>query len=548
MRRLRAGLLGVLVGAACAPPATPTAPTEARVIGGDVDAAQLLAPGVEAARDAGAVAFEPVGARVMVEGEQIGTFVEVPDDRCLLALARGGDSVRDVDLFVYDDSGDRLVSDEAPNDAAAVVLCRPPHPSRVYVAARLVTGDGMLALGIMTVARDRVDAVAQVLDAKGRHQSGTGKLDAWPGLEQAILERRRSLGGRWDDVRRLALPLEPRVEAAVSFRIDAGRCVDVFVAPSDDVQGIEVWAVDHTGQVVARARTPSRDRGLVLCSGSRFEGTLFVRPRHSTGLAAVVIAESPTGTDAILARFASLGVEAVGTSALLPLDQAIARLDQALSGLPAARPFGAPGHAGIAAPGVVDVTWPAGCNRIDVVAGEPMGRFVATIWDREGRRRAEALGGEVATLFLCGEAGKGRLEVRAEARPGPFAAFLRASATAPEALVARPQAAGRLSAWLEAVRGPVAADAAAEAKALTLSDGRLSFSLAVPAGSCREIALAGETAEGLTLVLREGETVAASLAGDHLVAERVCAEGEPRELAAELEAAQPGTALVLGRP
>ena len=180
MRRLL-GCSVVLGVAACAP--QPRAcPPRLRAEVGAVEPSRFLAASIEAATAAGATDFQALAGAVVTEGEQVGRFLDAPPDTCVAVVARAGSSIRDVDLFMFDDAGDVLASDEAPTSGAAVMLC-PPHPRRVYLAARVVSGTGLLALGAFVVAPGRADEVGRALTVRGRPGQDTGKLAGWPGLE-----------------------------------------------------------------------------------------------------------------------------------------------------------------------------------------------------------------------------------------------------------------------------------------------------------------------------------------------------------------------------
>src|SRR5690606_936311 len=141
------------------------------------------------------------------------------------------------------------------------------HPTRVYVVARAMRGSGPVAVGVMQVPARAADAVSQAVEVRGRPGEDTGKLGVWPGLERKIRERRARLGGHWDDVRRVVLPVDARADAALSVGIDDKRCLDLLVVPGEDLTSIDVQLVDAQGRVIARGSPPSRDRALVICSG-----------------------------------------------------------------------------------------------------------------------------------------------------------------------------------------------------------------------------------------------------------------------------------------
>jgi hypothetical protein len=71
-------------------------------------------------------------------------------DTCAL-VARGAESVEDIDLLAYGDDGTVLGSDEAPNKKPALLVC-PPHPRRLFVVARVAAGHGLVGVGALRVS------------------------------------------------------------------------------------------------------------------------------------------------------------------------------------------------------------------------------------------------------------------------------------------------------------------------------------------------------------------------------------------------------------
>ena len=514
-----------LIGCPGPRPADEPALTRAIPVAGAIEAAELLAPARVAAEAAGGSDFEPLGARVMIEGEQLGTFVAVPVDSCLLALARGGDAVHDVDLHVYDDAGDRLAADESPNPGAAVIVC-PPHPRRVYVAARVVSGDGPLGVGIMTVPPDRADEVAAAVEARGRPGSDTGNLASWPGLERRIRERREGLGGRWEYVRRLALPLDSGAPSVVSFPVQARRCVDVLIVPGDEVRGLEATIVGSDGRVVARGRPPGRDRALLVCSEDEHELTLSVRPRRSSGLAAVIVSRSTRGAHTTLPGHAIVSA----VTPLEPLGDALAAHAARHAKLRLSKPREVGrGRAEVGMRRALPIDLAAGCSRIDVVGGAPLGRFTASLWSSQDRRLGTAMGGQVATLFSCGEGGKASVEVRADERGGPFAVRVAHEPQPAAALLAYPQAAAMLLSRLEATVGPIDVAAVAGTEVLVAPPGqRVRRKVTAPEG-CADVVVVSADGAGLSLRLGDDEHDRSSR-GERVVSDLVCPDDGVRTL------------------
>jgi hypothetical protein len=533
-------LLGL---AACGPPPASEPPLDhARPVQGSLDPRRFLNEAVVRAEAAGAQRFEALGAAVVSEGEQLGSFVEVPDDACVLVLARAGGGIRDVDLFAFADGGDQVTSDESPEAAASVLLC-PPHPRRVYVAARVVNGTGVLAVGVLTVPTAAADAVAKAVGVRGRPGEDSGKLATWPGLERKVRERRAALGASWEDVRRAALPLDPGAATAVSSPVGPRRCLDVLVVPSDEVPLLEAQLLDASGRIVARGHPPGRDRAFVVCSEERQTVTVVIRPRLGSGLAAVIIGRSPEGAAAELVH----RIELDGLEPLVPLDAAVARHDQRVAALALGRPTETRGEVHAGERLVVPLDLREGCSRIDAIGGQPLGSFAVELWSDDDRRLGASRGGELATVFACGPAQKARLEITADARGGPVAVAVRLDPKPAAALAAEPLAASRLLARLDAAAGPIAPSAAAAAEVLDLTAGtRVGRDADLPAGTCATFfAAAGATASSLEL---RTDTEARRAAGEVVTAtEAICASDKARRVQVELESKTGGRALLLRR-
>lgn len=541
------GLAATLVG--CPPAQTGTTQGDAvRVVPGELDAKKLLAAPATEARAAGAGPLTAVGARIVTEGEQLGSFVEVPSGDCLLVLARGGKSVSDIDLFVYSDGGDRLASDEAPDARAAVLVC-PPHPRRVYVVARSVSGEGIVALGVMPVPTAKAEPVSKAVGVRGRPGEDTGKLAQWPGLERAIRERRASLGSRWEDARRVAVPLSPNAHTAVSAQVDAGRCIDVFIVPSDEVQGVDAFVVDDAGRTIARGKPPGKERGFVVCAPPQAPQTVTVRvrPRISSGLAAVIIGRSEPGAALELARSTIVA----SSVPLLPLAEAVVRHEARTETLRLAKANAvADGALRVGDISTVPLDVAAGCTRIDVIGGAPLGRFALELWGQDDQRIGKAVGGETATTFVCGAARKARLEVIALDRAGPFAVRTRRDQKPGALLGKHPVAASRLLARLDAAAGPIDVEDANSARALVLApNARASEVVDLGARGCTDIVVAaGASMSDLSLTvdpLRRPTTESDGLTATH---QRICVGGGRNTATVRVEAKRgSGTALLLLR-
>ena len=516
----RRGWLAVLALAALAMAcgSTSSAVSGLRVTAGEVDPVPMLAAVASAAEASGALPLEPIGASVLAQGDQLGSFVELDAGLCMLAFARAGSSVRDVDLFVFSDDGDQLVSDESGSVEATTILC-PPHPRRVYVAARVVAGQGMVALGVMPVPPAAAPATAQAVRARGLAGSTSGKLAGWPGLERRVGERRAALGSRWEDVRRVALPLSPRAYAAVSVPLEAGRCLDVLVTPGEDLLGIDANVLDDRGRVVARSKAPGRDRAFLLCGGGNETVTVMARSRQGTGLAAVIVARSLPGAAADLAGKTWIDT----TTPVAGLAQAARRHGERLDALglgPATRH----GELDVAvgAPAALALVLPPGCSRLEVVGGAPLGHFEVELWTEDGRQLDRDRGGESATLFACG-GGRVSVEVTATEAAGRVAVLSVHDAQPAAVAASHPLAATRLLRRLEEVRGDaLPADLAAAETIELVAPSRAGRDFDAPAGACVEVFAALEgLAEGIELGLTAGKTVLRSR-GRFSASDRVC--------------------------
>jgi hypothetical protein len=141
------------------PVSSEVAAASVEAIDGSDHARHLLGSATKSALSEGATDLRIVGADAATEGDRIGGFVEVKSDACLVAYARGTSAVEDLDLLVFDDRGASLLTEESVGALPGVILC-PPHPGRVYVAARVSSGWGLVALGVHAVSPERAPALA----------------------------------------------------------------------------------------------------------------------------------------------------------------------------------------------------------------------------------------------------------------------------------------------------------------------------------------------------------------------------------------------------
>ncbi len=534
-------LLAACAGAAPCPdkPAS-LAPAEARP-----DARKLLEPVAQRGASVGAGDLVVVATGIVAEGDRVGGFLDAAPDRCLLLFARGSVGVADLDIFAFADDGGVVASDESSSSDASLVVC-PPFASRIFLSARVASGAGLVAIGAQAVATPDAPRAAAAIGARSMGED-SGRLESWPGLEAKIRAHRRSIGGAWEDVRRFAAPVDSHAATRTTLQIDAGRCLDVLVTPSEEVASLEVVAETTDGRVAARADSEGRDRVMVLCSEVGEPVTIAVRPRGNAGLAAFVLARSAKGSASEIARKVTVD----RLSPITSPEVARGELAKVLDGAWGKAQAGGAGQARVGSRTSLGIRLGVGCSRVDVIAGAPLGVVDAALWTEDGALVSEASGPLRASLFSCGAAARDlRLDVEAEARPGPFVVDVRTTGAAGTALAASPVAASRLLGRVVGAQ-PGAPSEVATATSLELGEGRLTKgALSIPATGCVEVVAALDTgASGVELRLLDsasGDDVIAR--GRFVTSQRLCGTGAARAGRYELRVdSGSGRALVLVR-
>ncbi len=377
-----------------------------------------------------------------------------------------------------------------------MVVC-PEHAARVYLVVHAASGEGLVALAAQQVPRERAADVARALSARGGAAQGPRPADAWPGLEDHVRIHRATIGGKWEETRRVAVTLDSRAPTAIGFSLKANECIDAVVVPDEDVALVDLEAEDADGRVVARAREAGRDRALTLCSPLAIDGRLVMRPHVGNGLAAVVLAH------ARIERFRDAGNKAqlawVSARGPLEANRSARETDLVKNGYAAA----AAKKNGVLVLGrrstvPLDFTAPKGakaasaCSRVDVVGGEPLALVDAEIWDDQGTLVSRAFGASSATVFSCARA-KVDLELEARGRPGPFAVMTRPERWEDVAFAAHPFASARM---LAASTTGVAAHiegAPLPVKSFVVdATHRAAFEEKLRAGACLDVAAGGE--------------------------------------------------------
>jgi hypothetical protein len=541
--------------AGCAALAKPEAPLQGgsapraapRVTAGELDGRALLGEVAARASRLGAGAPSLVASGPGIDNGWVGGFIDVPRDDCVLGYARGSSTIDDVDASIYSEEGTALAVDEGRDVHPTVLLCA-PHPDRVYLAAHIVEGEGLVAVGAQIVPKDRAVIVARALGARGLAGQGPRSAEAWPGLDDAVRSHRVDLGGAWQEFRRVALAADSRLPTYAALPIDADQCVDAVIVPDEDVGLLDIEAIDDQGRVVARAREGAGPRTLTLCSPIQMAGTLSIRPHVGRGLAAVVLARAPADTSRDLA----VAPEIAWVAPSQPLDKVKSDRNALLA------KNGYDGGVAVASGTLtlgrrisvaLDLKPLAGsCGRIDVIAGAPLALVDARVWSDAGALLASADASASLALFACARA-PAHLELEARGRTGPFAATLRPERWKDSLFEAHPLAASRMLA--RAAAGP---DALLDGKELAVRDLALdserttSWSETVPAGKCIR-ATVGVQGNGAGVEVRvfEGTDELDRSEAAHAASVKACSTPEaPRAIRFEARASAGHVEAILG--
>jgi hypothetical protein len=472
----------------------------------------------------GAGPISIVASSEMVDGERVGAFVEVPSDQCLLAYGRGASSVEDLDIAAFADEGNPVAVDEGSDPRPTLLLC-PPHPERVYLAAHVAAGEGLVSLGAQLVPMERAADVGRALGARGGWGEGPRPAEGWPGLDDKVRARRATLGGTWEEVFRVAITLDARAPGFVKLPVEADGCVDVLVSPDETVAMLEVEVFDGDGRVVARAKEGGVDRVATVCSPLAFTGSVAVRPHIGRGLAAVVVARGRGG----IARDLTARPDVAWVAPAMPLDQTREKRNTLLAKAGYLAPTMATAGAlaiGRRAQVPIELGVAPGCSRVDVVGGAPLALVEANVWDDAGLLVASGEGADGATLFACGK-GKVRLDLETRGRPGPYAVLVRKERWQDPVFTKYPLAAARMLARAADGAAMMHDGAVANVRSVTLENAKLtSWESTIPAGKCLRASV-GAQGEGTGLDLRvfdaaSGDEIDRSH-GANAVTNRACA-------------------------
>jgi hypothetical protein len=395
----------------------------------------------------------------------------------------------------------------------------------------------MVSISAQLVRSADAERAARAVGAKGELSLHAIPEQGWPGLDDALRTHRQAFGAKFRDIRRLAAPLDARIGTRLSVATEGDECIDVFVLPSEDVSLVELTALDAEGRIVARAPGDERAPTLLVCAPARSELTIELRPHAGRGLAAVII--GATGDPSVRKDLGGefIAHEIAPTVTLVEARTAT-RNRLAKLGYPSERVV-TQGTVRVGSRVALAVDLPAGCSRLDVLAGAPTRTLDAWLWSKSGSLIAHDDGGASAVLFACGTAQGARIDVEAISRGGPFAVDIRTLAGPFAVLSRRPLAASRLLGRLtahERIRTPLDASNIAE---VTLSAEKITTEHRnVPRGTCLDAALAIDAgAEGAELRLTDTDTGAelALARGTYSALTDVCAIDSPSDARVTIE-------------
>jgi len=209
---------------------------------------------------------EPFFQRV-AEGQELRRALELSAGRCYVVVARGGEGVEDLDLYLYDPRGAEVARDLGADARPRVEYC-PPSDQQATVEVRAFQGSG--AVGVMVL-------------------SGAPEEPAPPPAEEvADAEPLAVLGAQLEDFARGGFgppvtivqdaPLDPGETRTHEVLVGPGCALvvgagggeldlDLYLVDPDGHVADRDTRVQHTAQVVACAATPAIYRVTVKAYG-----------------------------------------------------------------------------------------------------------------------------------------------------------------------------------------------------------------------------------------------------------------------------------------
>ena len=439
-------------------------------------------------------------------GDRIEGTIGVPLNECVLLMARGAESISDLDLHVYGDDGAIFGMDENDDSTPTLLVC-PPHPKRLFVSARVVAGHGLVAVGGQRFPSSEKSTILSVLGLDDKALPSTLDDERWPELPEQLQHHRSLLGGQWESLDRRVLPADSRTATYVSQHVRSNRCLDVFVVPDARVGHLDLEVQDLRGTVFGRGVATGRQRSMVICTPIDTTVGLRIRPHSGRGTVALLTSRS------LVEGISALDVPAIRVDAAPSTSLAEQReeLRQRLGArAQEIKPsFNARFRTEVGRLRGVSLPLLPGCHRLDLLAEQPVRDLDASLWSEQGELLGTARGAPPLVVITCTERTKARIEVEALAQPGNVEIELRTVAASPESLRRSPLAASRLMTRMLA-RGVIRSILqVTKVDELELSDTVLQTARqTVPYMRCVDIivALAPGTARGVELRLVEATT------------------------------------------
>lgn len=255
------------------------------------DRSPLLGSIASEARRAGAGELIQLAQGMAGTGDRVAGFLALEPGGCALVFARGGPNVIDVDVHVYSDDGTQHGSDQEPDAEPSVLVCV-PQATRLFVAARVAQGTGLVAVGGILTDAAAGGELQRSTNARAGRVSGDSPDRAWPELTEIVATRRDALGGEWVDQRRVAIPVDARVPSRLSATVSARSCLDVLVLTNESTMLLQLEVMNEAGRILERRLGSPKHVATTVCSESEEELQLSLRPQSGQGVALVVLSRS----------------------------------------------------------------------------------------------------------------------------------------------------------------------------------------------------------------------------------------------------------------
>lgn len=225
------------------------------------DVEERLAQTRSVLRERGIVPIGDPRLEVLAEGEALRDTVELDGHHCYVVVARGGDGLRDVDLYLYDPAGAEVARNLESDAEPSLTHC-PEEGGRHLVEVRAFEGAG--AVGFMValapsneevqdepdagVRADGAPVEAQEVDEKGGTTGGGGLVTNLAERDYEPILVLREVMLMPGEVRTHELLMGPGCHVVVGSAVRPGMDVDLYLTNADGVP------VDQDARIEAAAR------------------------------------------------------------------------------------------------------------------------------------------------------------------------------------------------------------------------------------------------------------------------------------------------------